>query len=589
MQRFRLSIEYFRDYFGKCRRSQQLLALLHIILDCVYRIIPIVTPSIIVFIITSRHIIDKTIIILLCVLSLCIYEGLNGCIELLCQNNTFLFRYNKIPLIGEKVLKMDYETVESPYGQLLINQAYECIYNGNSAGIERFLNNFSTMLSVALSILCCVMIGIYVNLYATIIIVMLNIAVIIIQNHKANWIKKNKEEKDRIIVQQKYMARQLQDSGNAKEFAVFRIKEWFIDVLEEIAEKKVLWEKSYQNYSAIINIEKQFIYLIAEGVMFFTIYMLASDSEISIPRLLLYVNAMMALNNLLSNFINLYSDVEKNSVYVDDLMEFESTPDFYTGRDEEVVDIEKIEFVNVSYSAGSSVEKIVDSISFEIKKGDKIAIIGENGSGKSTIMKLICGLYKPTEGEIFINNRNINEYSKDQLCDMFSCVFQDNSFFPFTVAENVSCKPENRTDYRKVFSAIRSAGLFDEDQAINDIMNKYLGKDIEKGISLSGGELQKLFIARMLYNLRSCLVLDEPTASLDPISEAALYRLYANIANDRISLFVSHRLGSTSFCNKVMMVHNGKIVEFGSRDDLIRMKGRYYEMFEMQKQAYYEE
>ena len=169
---------------------------------------------------------------------------------------------------------------------------------------------------------------------------------------------------------------------------------------------------------------------------------------------------------------------------------------------------------------------------------------------------------------------------------MFSAVFQDNSIFSFSVAENVSCQSQGTTDYSLVKECLAKAGLNEEMTQTPDFLDRIVDLEGKEGVGLSGGQRQKLFIARMLYNLKSCILLDEPTASLDPISEAELYKSYSEIAKDRISFFVSHRLGSTLFCNHIIVIKDGRMCEEGTHAELIAMKGEYDEMYNIQKKAY---
>ena len=233
-------------------------------------------------------------------------------------------------------------------------------------------------------------------------------------------------------------------------------------------------------------------------------------------------------------------------------------------------------------------------MSFRIPAGEKIAIVGLNGAGKTTLVKLICGLYEPTEGEILVNGQPINAYNRLDYYRLYAAVFQDIFLLPLSVADNIAGSKENY-DAARVSEAIALAGLDEKIGDLPDGVETKLVKSVyDEAVDFSGGELQKLALARALYKMGDsassglALVLDEPTAALDPIAESRLYDEYNHMTAGRTAVFISHRLASTRFCDRIFLFADGQIAETGTHEDLIRTGGRYAELYELQSHYYRE-
>ena len=244
---------------------------------------------------------------------------------------------------------------------------------------------------------------------------------------------------------------------------------------------------------------------------------------------------------------------------------------------------------HVSFRFPGMEKDVLHDLNFEADSAEKLAIVGVNRAGKTTLMKLICGLLTPTEGRILLNGKDLGMMTSDERYTWFSCAFQDVSFLPVTVQENISMCTAKETDAKKVVDCLLMAGMKEKVEELPKGLQERMEKNInEDAVDFSGGERQKLILARALYRDASVLILDEPTAALDPLAENELYQKYAEFAKGKTSFFVSHRLSSTSFCDRILLLDGGRIAEDGTHQELIEKGGLYAEMFELQSHYYKE-
>ena len=226
-------------------------------------------------------------------------------------------------------------------------------------------------------------------------------------------------------------------------------------------------------------------------------------------------------------------------------------------------------------------------VDLSFPKGFATALIGANGAGKTTLTKLLMRLYEPTEGRILLNGVDVKKYDRDIYFKIFAPVFQNIEIFAFPVWQNISMKPENETDRNKVMETLKRSDL---EEKINKYENKIdttLLRIIDpKGVDFSGGERQRLAMARALYQNREVLVLDEPTAALDALAEDRMYQEFNQMVKGKTAIFISHRLSSTRFCDKIVMFEDGRIIEEGTHEQLINANGKYRNMFQVQAQYY---
>lgn len=302
-----------------------------------------------------------------------------------------------------------------------------------------------------------------------------------------------------------------------------------------------------------------------------------------------YVGIIQKFVDGILSYSNVLNDIKYNTSFISDYLSyFEIENKFNNGTIEFDIktDINKIEFKNVSFYYPGTKDYIIKDLSFIIGSNEKVAIVGENGSGKSTLIKLLCRLYDPIDGEILVNDINIKDYKYDSYLKKISIVFQDFKLFSFTLGENIA--GTNQYDENIIEKHINDVGLRDRYNKMDLGLKTYLYKDFDKqGIEISGGEAQKIALARALNKKTNLIILDEPTSALDPIAEAEIYQNVNELTKDKLVLFISHRLSSCKFCNKIMVLHNGDLIQYGNHSELILDEsGKYYELWNAQAQYY---
>lgn len=309
-----------------------------------------------------------------------------------------------------------------------------------------------------------------------------------------------------------------------------------------------------------------------------------SSGKISLGVFTALVVSTGTMLELAGTFSYLAQDFRRNTLILRHYFVFMNLPEVQVKSYDEGLTTARIEFDNVSFKYPGSERYVLNNLSFIIEPGEKIAMVGANGAGKSTIIKLMLGLYKPSKGKILINGKNISELSTSYLRKVFSVVFQDYGCYHFTIRENIAFGDLSKLcNDEELYKALR---LAQADEIIN--LDTPLGKLEEGGIDFSGGEWQRMAIARGCISNSQFIILDEPTASLDPIAESKLYQRFSDVIKDRGCILISHRLGSVKIADRIIVIKDGCVFESGTHNQLMEEKGYYAEMFEKQSSWFLE-
>ena len=377
-----------------------------------------------------------------------------------------------------------------------------------------------------------------------------------------------------------------------KDIRLFKLNDLFAEKCTQIlkgyiklSNKFIRVKCTYDSLSALISMARDVI------VLFYLITAVLTDT-ITVPDFIFYFGIVTGFSNYATYLTLKYDWFLKFSTECTKFREYvESEEDSNQNKLQiPASDQYTIEFKDVYFQYKDSNMPTLNGMSFRIQPGEKIAIVGENGAGKTTAVKLLCGLYSATHGEILVNGQNINQFSKDSYFSLFSVVFQDYHFLPISVAKNIALCQENEIDRQKLSDVLKQADIKEKIDSFEDQENSMMDLSIYRNaVEFSGGEKQKLLLARALYKDAPILILDEPTAALDPIAENDLYLQYEQFSKGKTSFFISHRLSSTQFCDRILFVADGKIAEQGTHRELMEKKGKYYVMYQLQSHYYKEE
>ena len=311
--------------------------------------------------------------------------------------------------------------------------------------------------------------------------------------------------------------------------------------------------------------------------------------KLSLGALTMYVSAAINISNMVVGLGESIVMLIQFLGWLEPYMEFMALTEETKQTGEKMFrgDVETIEFKNVTFTYPNAEQPVLKNISFLVKKGEKISIVGLNGAGKSTLVKLICRMYKADSGEILVNGRNIYEYDYLSYMDTISAVFQDYRLFNFSIAENISCQMKD-ADTERIETLVDEVGLAEKLEELPDGVFSRFGKEYDKdGIELSGGQGQKIAIARALYKKASMVILDEPASALDPIAEAEIYEKFNNLVEDKTAIYISHRMSSSVFCDKILIIDGGTVADYDTHENLMKKtESLYYRLFQSQAENY---
>ena len=310
--------------------------------------------------------------------------------------------------------------------------------------------------------------------------------------------------------------------------------------------------------------------------------------KISLGAFTMYISAAISFTAAITETGNGLVRLFQHLSYLDPFMELMALPDEREQKGDPFPEtVESIEFENVTFRYPGAEALVLNGVSFKIEKGEKISVVGLNGAGKTTLVKLLCRLYKPTSGKIFINGRDIFSYDNESYRKRIAAVFQDYKLFDFTIEENVTCG-EAGEDTARAMELLEKVGLKEKIDGLKNGIRSLFGKAYDpEGVEMSGGQNQKVAIARALYKNASLIILDEPTSALDPLAEAEIYEQFNSLVGEKTALYISHRMSSSVFCDRVLVLEDGVVRDFDTHQNLMKKTDSLYcKLFEAQAENY---
>lgn len=414
----------------------------------------------------------------------------------------------------------------------------------------------------------------------------------LVNEYLQGWGYRHREERAACMNTIGYARRVSTKREYAQDFRIFGLRPW----LDEV------WDSAMGAYRAFLTRRERVYFLtyvvdalltlLRNGAAYAYLIWLTLDQGLPASQFLLYFAAISGFTQWVKGIMEQFSTLQRQSLELSTLREFLEWPEPFAFEEGKQLpqDLKECEIVldHVSYRYPGAEKDTITDLSFTLHPGEKVAIVGLNGAGKTTLVKLLCGFLDPTQGSVRLNGVDIRTYNRREYYHLFSAVFQEFSVLDTSVAVNVAQRVEG-IDRERVEACLEKAGLTQAVEALPRGMDTPVTRNVfEDGVELSGGQMQRLMLARALYQDAPVVVLDEPTAALDPLAEHDIYMKYNSMTQGKSSLFISHRLASTRFCDRILYLEHGRIAEEGTHQSLLDLNGGYAKLFEIQSRYYQE-
>ena len=581
------------------RSSSILLPFLGSISQIFLSLIIIWIPKIILDLIESRAdfgdlflwiMITGAALLIISAVNAIVHNGIDSC------SQVFLFTRLKTKW-EEKMMDLDYELFTSHLGKISAEKARYAIGDPND-GVVIYMRRVTELLEclggfLALSTIIFI-------LHPLILILLFILFGIELWYGAHSETRKHLLQEERALANRKlnYIAYNTRGIREGKDIRIYSMVPW----LRSIADTALTGKDKVEERAARYDLGKMqlnaVLIFLRNGCAYAYLVYQYFHGSMTIGDFTLYFSAITGLGSFLSKLTQGYSGFMEADHYVADFREFmKLNMDKKKGKSNIDMLRRPVSFTweNVSFSYWQEDEEghnteipVLKNINLNIKAGEKLAIVGENGAGKTTFVKLLCGLLRSKKGRITVNGADLVDFEPEDYRNLFSAVFQKSGILPVSIRDNIALNVgDEEPDEEAIWNCIRLANLEEKVRSLPEGINTHLVTWIsEHGTELSGGEQQRLLLARALYKEAPVLILDEPTAALDPIAENEIYQAYHKLTEGKTSIFISHRLASTRFCDRILFMDNGEIAEIGTHDELMAQKGRYAEMFEIQSRYY---
>ena len=405
------------------------------------------------------------------------------------------------------------------------------------------------------------------------------------------WRYARRDEEESYYQKKYYLRTKAQSVELAKDIRIFGLKNWLNELLDQFHNLYLAFTLRCERVEVIADITEAVLTMARNGIAYVYLIHMAINEGISVSEFLLLFTAVTTFTTWVMGILQEVSTLHRESLDISRIREFLEFPEpFQFEEGESIPDADgyELKLEHVSFRYPGAEKDTIHGLNLTVHPGEKLAIVGLNGAGKTTLVKLLCGLLDPTEGKVLLNGKDIRCFNRRSFYDLFSAVFQEFSILDVTVAEEIAQTTKN-IDYDKIADCINKAGLSATIEKLPKGLQTHVGREVYlDGVLFSGGETQRLMLARALYKDGPILLLDEPTAALDPIAENDIYMKYSEMTAGKTSLFISHRLASTRFCDRIIFVADGGIKEEGTHESLLALGGEYAKLFEVQSRYYQE-
>ena len=406
------------------------------------------------------------------------------------------------------------------------------------------------------------------------------------------WRYRHREEEADYDKKLYYIQSKAESRELAKDIRIFGLASWLQELRESVRKLYEAFILKSEKQKLIGNMADVLLGVLRNGLAYFYLIHMALNENLPASRFLLYFTAVSGFTAWITGILGEFATLHKEGLELSAIRDYLDAPEpfrFAGGLPlPELAGGCELRLENVSFRYPDAEKDTIHALDLTVKPGEKLAVVGLNGAGKTTLVKLLCGLLDPGEGRVLLNGVDIRELNRRDYYAQLSTVFQDFAVLDVSVAENVAQRVDG-IDRKRVWDCLALAGLTGKIEALPGGIDAKLGRDVwEEGVLLSGGETQRLMLARALYRNAPLLMLDEPTAALDPLAESDIYSKYNEMTCGKTAVFVSHRLASTRFCDRILFLADGKIAEEGSHEALLEKNGEYAKLFAVQSRYYQE-
>lgn len=472
-------------------------------------------------------------------------------------------------------------------------KASRCL-DGNSDAGEHIWTTLAELLTNVICFVIYLLLLAQVGPWVAALCIALSAASYFAGEHIRAWRYRHREEEAAIMHKSDYVIYRSRDMKLAKDIRIFGIGPWLTELYEKYSRlMQDFYVKAYRQdmWADLLDVALAFL---RNGAAYGLLIAMALRGELTAAAFVLYFTAVSGFTQWVTGIFSGLGTLHRESLDLSALREFMEEPELFRFGDGKPLAVKPdhlytLELRDVSFRYPGADHDTLSHVDLTLHPGEKLAVVGRNGAGKTTLIKLLCGLYDPTEGQVLLDGEDIRQYDRRDYYRHFAAVFQQFSILAGTMAENVAQTTGENVDRPKMWDCLERAGIADKVRELPQGEDTHLGREVYlDGVDLSGGQLQRLMLARALYKDAPVVVLDEPTAALDPIAESDLYQKYSDLTGDRTSVYISHRLASTRFCDRVLLIENGGIAEEGTHEELLAAGGRYAYLFDIQSKYYKE-
>ena len=496
-------------------------------------------------------------------------------------------------LLNRKAATTSYPNIDDDKFIKLLTKARECTFSSMTSA-EAIWTTLTTLVTDIIGFL------IYVSLLTTVqpLLILLIIVTTLISYFIGNYVNgygyRHREEEAEYERHMNYLSWRVEDLSAAKDIRIFGLRHWLEELYGKAMSGYAAFHQKAQSVYIWSPIADLILTFLRNAIAYAYLISLVIQGGLSAAEFLLYFTAVGGFTEWVSGILKGFSTLYKQSLDIStvrECLEYHEPFQFEGGKSIEAEAERKYEIrlEGVSFRYPAADQDTLTDINLTLHPGEKLAVVGLNGAGKTTLIKLICGLLDPTEGKVLLDGEDIRNFNRADYYTMFSAVFQDFSLLAGTIATNIA-QDYAGIDMTRVKECAAKSGLHAKIESLPDGYETYLNREVfDEATMLSGGETQRLMLARALYKNAPFIILDEPTAALDPIAESDMYQKYHEVTGNRSSVYISHRLASTRFCDRIIMIDNAGICEEGTHEELLSLGGKYAEIYDMQSKYYKKE